>query len=206
MAAGRPRSSTHHEPERIAFGLFATHGFDDTSVDDVAAAAGISRRTLFRYYASRNDIVWGDFGGQLIRLEGWLAHCDESLEMMQAIRLAVIDFNRVERSQLAWHRQQMILILTVPTLLAYSTLRFTEWRGVIQRFAARRLALSRDDLLPTVIRYSTLGASTAAYDRWLADPGRDLCQLLDQAFGQLAAGFADVQVPQDRARSGSRRG
>ncbi|MGH1553997.1 TetR family transcriptional regulator [Streptomyces sp. L7] len=54
--------------ERLGFDLFARHGFDRTTVDDIAAAAGIGRRTFFRYFASKNDLVWGDFEGQLVRL------------------------------------------------------------------------------------------------------------------------------------------
>ena len=45
----------------MAIDLFAAHGFDEVSVDDVAEAAGIARRTLFRYYPSKNALLWGDF-------------------------------------------------------------------------------------------------------------------------------------------------
>src|ERR1700727_2980922 len=49
---GRRRSTTPQHITDIAIDLFTTHGFAEVSVDDVAHAAGISRRTLFRYYAS----------------------------------------------------------------------------------------------------------------------------------------------------------
>src|ERR671911_699689 len=50
MATGRRRSTSRAELERVALGLFATKGFDETTVDDIAAAAGIGRRTFFRYH------------------------------------------------------------------------------------------------------------------------------------------------------------
>ena len=49
MSAGRRRSTTQDHIAGVAIELFAARGFDEVSVDDVAAATGISRRTLFRY-------------------------------------------------------------------------------------------------------------------------------------------------------------
>src|SRR5260370_6463750 len=37
--------------------LFADKGFDETTVDDIALAAGVSRRSFFRYFASKNDLM-----------------------------------------------------------------------------------------------------------------------------------------------------
>lgn len=62
---GRRRSTTPHHISDVAIELFAAHGFTDVSVDDIARAAGIARRTLFRYYASKNAIPWGDFSTTL---------------------------------------------------------------------------------------------------------------------------------------------
>lgn len=55
---GRRRSTTPQHIADAALGLFAEHGFSEVSVDDVAQAAGIARRTVFRYYASKNAIPW----------------------------------------------------------------------------------------------------------------------------------------------------
>ena len=56
---GRRRSTTPADITDVAIDLFTARGFADVSVDDVAHAAGISRRTLFRYYASKNAIQIG---------------------------------------------------------------------------------------------------------------------------------------------------
>ncbi|HEY3258655.1 MAG TPA: TetR family transcriptional regulator [Pseudonocardiaceae bacterium] len=57
---GRRRSTSRVELEQVAFDLFADKGFEETTVDEIAAAAGISRRTFFRYYESKNDVVLDD--------------------------------------------------------------------------------------------------------------------------------------------------
>jgi AcrR family transcriptional regulator len=58
---GRPEATTHAEIEQGAFGPFARDGFDATTLDAIAAEVGVGRRTLFRYYSSKNDIPWGKF-------------------------------------------------------------------------------------------------------------------------------------------------
>jgi mycofactocin system transcriptional regulator len=175
--------------EAVALELFVSKGFDETSIDDIAAAAGIARRTFFRYYPSKTDLVWGDFGGELARMQSWLAAADPEVPMMEAIHQAVLEFNRLPPDLLPQHRRRLSLILGVPTLLANSTLRFAQWRAVVAAFAARRLDLAEDDLLPEVVAYSALGATLAGYGQWLRDEESDLTVLLDEALGQLAIGF-----------------
>ena len=187
---GRRPSTSRTELEEVAFALFVEHGFDETSIDDIALTAGIARRTFFRYYPSKSDLVWGDFAAELDRLRAWLAAVPPSLPMMEAVHQAVIEFNRLPPEQRARHRRRLTLILGVPTLLANSTLRFAQWRAVIAEFAAGRLGLQPDDLLPNVIGYSALGATMAAYEEWLRDEEADLTSLLDQALGELALGFS----------------
>ena len=69
---GRRRSTTQDHITDVALDLFASRGFDEVSVDDVARAAGIARRTLFRYYSSKNAIPWGDFDAHLDHMRNLL--------------------------------------------------------------------------------------------------------------------------------------
>ncbi len=199
---GRRAATTRSELEEVALELFAERGFAATTVDDIAAAAGIARRTFFRYYPSKTDLVWGDFTGELDRLRARLMSTDPSVPVMEAIHREVIAFNRIELGQEAAHRRRMSLILGVPTLLANSTLHFAEWRAVLAEFAAERLGLGPGDLLPNVIAYSALGAALAGYEQWLKDDAADLAALLDDALGELAAGFRQREAPTSRTAPG----
>ena len=69
-----PRRSDHITD--VAIDLFAARGFDEVSVDDVAHAAGIARRTLFRYYPSKNALPWGDFDAHLEHMRDLLDDVD----------------------------------------------------------------------------------------------------------------------------------
>jgi TetR/AcrR family transcriptional regulator, regulator of mycofactocin system len=190
---GRRRVTSRAELEQAAFGLFARHGFDATTVGEIARAAGIGRRTFFRYFPSKNDIPWGTFEQELERMRVRLKACPPEVPLMDAIRLALIDFNQVAPAQIPLHRRRMELILRVPTLLAHSTLRFAAWRAVVAEFVAERTGRRPDDLAPQAIAHAVLGVSVAAYEHWLDEPAADLGTLLDDAMLQLSAAFADTR-------------
>jgi len=170
----------------VALALFVERGFDATTVDDIAAVAGIARRTFFRYYASKNDVVWGDFDAGLEALRVRLAGAEPGLPMLDVLREAVLAFNAVDQAEEPRHRDRMDLILRVPALQAHSTLRYAAWRDVVAEFAGRRLGAAPGELLPQLVGHSCLGAALTAYEQWLQRPGSRLPELLDQALQALA--------------------
>jgi mycofactocin system transcriptional regulator len=186
---GRPPVTSRTELERIALDLFIRNGFTETTLDDIAAAAGIARRTFFGYFSSKNDVVWGDFDALLRSMEEWLAGSDDSRPLLRTLTEAVVRFNDLPPAAIPAHRRRMSLILHVPALQAHSTLRYADWRNVVARFAAQRLEQPVDALLPQLIGHLTLGAAVTAYEQWLADESSDLRRLLKSAFGAL-----DVKV------------
>jgi TetR/AcrR family transcriptional regulator, regulator of mycofactocin system len=189
MGTGRRRSTSRAELERVALDLFATKGFDETTVEDIAAAAGIGRRTFFRYHPSKNDVVWGDFDGELGHLRRWLAACPSEVPLMRAVHDAVVDFNRLDPSEVPWHRLRMQVILRTPTLQAHSTLMYARWRAVIAEFVAARVGAAPTDFFPQQVAYAALAAAVAAYDQWLLREDADLGELLAEAMGELTRGF-----------------
>ena len=186
---GRPPSTTRERIAAVALELFARQGFEKTTVDEIAAAAGIGRRTVFRYFASKNDMVWSDFDRVLERLRAALAaHGQEP--MMEALRLAVIESNRYEPEELPALRMRMTLITRVPILQGHSVIRYAAWRRLVAEFSAARIGGRYDDLLPQTIAHAALGASIAAFTRWVRVGDEDLRGCLDQAYKGLAEGFA----------------
>lgn len=182
---GRPVATTHSEIEQAAFGLFATHGFDGTTMSAIAAAVGVGPRTLFRYYQSKNDIPWGQFDRTLDGLQQILAGMPEELPLHEAVHRGVLQFNTFTGNPQPTHRERMRLILGTPALQAHSVLRYAEWRAVIATYVARRTGLEPDDLLPRTVGQVSLALALAAYEAWLADEASDLVVLLDSTMGEL---------------------
>lgn len=202
---GRPPVTTRSELELLARQLFTEHGFEATTVDQIAAAAGIARRTFFRYFSSKNDIIWGDFQQGLADLRTGLAEGDPQQPLLSALVDAVLAFNALDPSQEAQHRSRMELILRVPALQAHSTLMYAAWRQVIAEFAAIRLGTGPDALLPQLVAHSCLGASRTAYEQWLQRPDSSLPALLAEALHALdgAWGAATSAEPDSGAGAGS---
>src|SRR5690606_13250395 len=130
------KATNRHHIEAVALQLFAARGFEATTIDDIAAAAGVSRRTFFRYFPSKNDVVWGDFEQLLDDLDAWLATAPADSPILDVLTTAVVRFNEVPPDALDGHRQRMALILHTPALQAHSTLRYAAWRAVIADFTA----------------------------------------------------------------------
>jgi mycofactocin system transcriptional regulator len=187
---GRPQLTSKAEIERVALDRFVERGFTETTVDDIASVAGIARRTFFRYFASKNDVVWGDFDSLLGGLNEWLTDAPTATPMWEAIRDAVTRFNALAPEAAAAHRRRMTLILHVPALQAHSTLRYAEWRAIIARFAARRTGESADAFGPQLVGHVSLAIAVTAYEQWLADDTSDLRAILLAAFGAV-----DVRTP-----------
>jgi mycofactocin system transcriptional regulator len=187
--AGRRPVTSRSEIEHIALDLFTHRGFETTTVEDIAAAAGIGRRTVFRYYASKNDIPWGAFDDQLERMRATFARLPPDLPVMTGVRVAVLDFNAVPPGEQRWHRSRLRLILGTPALQAHSTLRYAAWRQVVADYAAARLGLPADGLVPQTIGHASLGVALAAYERWLREDTGELRDLLDSVFRALEHGL-----------------
>jgi TetR/AcrR family transcriptional regulator, regulator of mycofactocin system len=171
--------------EKAALELIAVRGFDETPVEQIAAAAGISRRTFFRYFPSKNDIPFGDYGALLESLESWLTSQPTDRPILDVIADAVMRFNRVHSDGEVAHRERMKLILHTPSLRANAALRQDEWVAVFTRYAAKRLGTTPDSLSARVVAHISLGASSAAYERWLDDDDADLADLVRRAFAVI---------------------
>lgn len=186
---GRQPSTTVAALSHVGLDLFVQRGFEATTVDDIAAAAGIGRRTFFRYFASKNDVPWGDFDGLLDRMAAHLADVPADVSLWASLRDAVVEFNRFPAAEAELHRRRMELILGVPALVAHSALRYDAWRQVVAVHAGRRLGEPPQALEPQAIGWTCLGLALTAYEQWLARPGADLAGLLREAFATLEASF-----------------
>jgi len=102
--------------------LFLVNGFEQTTVDDIAHAAGMSRRSFFRYFSSKDDLILGTYGGWADRLALAMAErpLDEPLwESLRRIFDELVDLPAAESSRERAVAMDRIVLSTTALRAAY---------------------------------------------------------------------------------------
>ena len=188
---GRPPGTSTRELELIALRLFTEQGFHETTVEQIAAAAGVSTRTFFRYFDAKAGVLWHTFDAEVDAIRAALTRAPEDLPVMDAVRHAVLAANHYRAADVPELRMRMTLVGSVPELAASATVRYDAWERAIGEFVARRVGRPADSLYPRAAGLATLAACRAAYERWAARADADLTVYLDAALRALADGFRD---------------
>jgi AcrR family transcriptional regulator len=193
----RRKRLTAAELEAAAYRLFGERGFDAVTVDDIAAEADVSRRTFFRYFASKEDVLLADHFVQLARLREAMESRPADEPIVTALRNALLsltsDFE--ERKEKVITRAK--LMRDTPSLQARSLVHQKLWEEAMQEMVARRLGVDPvKDLRPGVVSAATLAAMRVAFTNWLAagcdgdliESTKKALDLLDGGLGQLHTG------------------
>ena len=191
---GRPPGTSRRELELIALRLFTDQGFDSTTIEQIAAEAGVSKRTFFRYFSSKSGVLWSEFDSEVETIRVALAEVPATVPMMDAIRRAVVSANHYGPQDVPELRIRTNLIGCVPALQSSAALHYDAWERAISDFAATRIGQPADSLYPLAVGCATLAACRAAYDRWSARADADLTFYLDAALAAHAARFDPAAI------------
>lgn len=161
--------------------LFDEHGYDDTTVDDIAAAAGVGRRTFFRYFRSKEDAISPDHESALARVAEVFAaaHPDEPAASVvlrageTVFELYTADPELSLRRFRVTHR--------VPALRDRESASVDHYRRLFTRHLRLRLADPADgELRAAVTSAAVVAAHNLALREWLAagapDDGGESCR------------------------------
>ncbi|MCU1659209.1 MAG: putative transcriptional regulator [Pseudonocardiales bacterium] len=204
---GRPPVTSARQLELISLRLFTEQGFEETTIEQIACAAGVNRRTFFNYFPSKTAVLWYRFDDELNAIRAGLAEVGAGVAMMDAIRQVVVDVSRYRAEDVPELRARMNLIVSVPALQESAATHYEAWEQTISEFAAGRIGQPPDSLFALAIGRTTMAAARAAYDRWVARADADLPVYLDAALAALATGFAPqtLKEPAEPVRPRARR-
>ncbi|MDQ1520460.1 MAG: hypothetical protein QOI55_1533 [Actinomycetota bacterium] len=191
----RKKAKTRRALEDAALDLFVRQGFEGTTVEQIADACDVSPRTFFRYFPSKEDVLFGD-GREKFEtfIEALQARpVDEPpLRSLRAAASTLMQTHAPRRERL---QARAHIVAATPMLRAHGSERQAEWNQaavewLTQRRAGSAAGAHQSPLEIRLVVVASTSAMHAAVDTWLEDTtGVDLLTLFEQAFDLLAAGL-----------------
>lgn len=142
---GRPTQIDRAELARVAIELFKSRGYDAVSMEDVATAAGVGRRSLFRYFPSKADLVWDGVDPVSAELRRQLEAAASDIPLIDAYIDAFIRALSTDAIDLELSRTRLRIIGSHPELFAQASMRLVDNSTVLTAFVEGR----RKDLAGT---------------------------------------------------------
>jgi AcrR family transcriptional regulator len=179
----RKKTATRDRIRASALRLFRDQGYDATTVEQIAAAAGVSHMTFFRYFPAKEDVALSDSYDPL--LAGLIGQTPAAWPLADRIRAALVQGLRqlydTDRDTLL---AQNKLIVSTPAL------RERLWASQMDTQQVILAALGPDPSFQTrVIVAACLAAASTAVLTWVENDGTpELPDLIDEAFAALASG------------------
>ncbi len=182
----RKRRETLQRIAETGLKLFLANGYDATTLDDIAEAAGISRRTFFYYFKSKENILLASQSGVSDAIRAAVLTESPDQAPLDAVRNALL--------KLASRQQPDDAIVVDRLLRSTETLRASKQAKYVQQEEALFEALcevwpqpKRRNALRLVAMVS-IGALRLALEAWSQDDGkRPLAKYLQDAFANLKA-------------------
>lgn len=171
---------------RSTYRLIAEQGYDATTIEQIAEAAEVSPSTVFRYFATKEDIVLTDEYDPL--MEAAIRNRPADEPPLQSLRFVVTEaLLATEEEEL---RRRTRLMVEVPAIRARMSETMSDTAKVLARVLADRSGRSADDLEVRVCVAAVLGALLEVTLHW-GEHGHegDLIAMVDQALETLEGGL-----------------
>jgi len=180
----RTRVAIRKELGEAAVRLFTERGFAETTAREIAAAVGVSERTFFRYFASKEDVVVGVLDDLGIELAARLAGRPADEPPFIALRRSFDLMTETLARDPEWSLAMLHLTHQVPALRAGQVEKQDLWATRLADELAHRIGVDASlDLRPRLYAATALSALDVAVSHWDATAGaHPLGELLDHAF------------------------
>jgi AcrR family transcriptional regulator len=173
-----------------AIQLFAERGIDGTTVDDIAASAGVSQRTFFRYFETKESAAFPDHADRVDALRRGL----EARRPASAPLAAVLEVSRRSAAEFfedpALYRPRYQLVRSVPSLRDHERVADRAYEDAIATFLETESAgTGPDGFVTRAVAAAIVAVVNHALDLWAFDEGADGISLLDDGFDMIAERF-----------------
>ncbi|MFI7606245.1 TetR family transcriptional regulator [Micromonospora sp. NPDC049366] len=188
----RKKLQTRRALATAALRLVAERGLDHVTVDEISSAVGVSSRTFFNYFPSKDDALIGDQRLDGARFVARFESVPPETPALAAIRTGLADVIEEMQADRELWLLRMDVITRNPALLPRLVSVGAETERAITEVIAARVGVPPDHGFPPLLTAVTGAAFRTAMVRWAATGGeRSLSDLVDEAFDALAAGLPD---------------
>jgi AcrR family transcriptional regulator len=167
----RRRRLVRADIERVAMRMFLDRGFEAVSVDDIAEAVGMSSRTFFRYYDTKDEILRGYQRGLTDALVSAFAAQPDVMPAVAALWAAYVATSHVAAPERERVRALGRLLASAPAVHARAVGESLLDDRLVAEFA-RRSKARRTDPRPAVVVAAIAAAATVGWNRWVAQDDR----------------------------------
>jgi len=168
-----------------AVDLFAEAGFEETTVEDIAGAAGVSTRTFFRYFASKNDLMGQGMVRYRALLSDAIRDAPKASSPLEIVRYTV---QQVALQAAAQPRTRQIVRIagtSVAAREAQLSRRAEVEDAVTEAFAVRCRVAAGDEATPRLLTGLTLSILDVTFRVWSKQSGSDIVAITEQILGTL---------------------
>jgi AcrR family transcriptional regulator len=195
----RRRLRTHRAIQAQALRLFADKGFQATTIEDIAAAAEMAPRTFFRYFPTKEEVVfWSEYPPMLA---GFVAARPDDEPALEALHHGIVDALAAIWDQDGDRTlQRLRLAFRTPALHPRMRQQQAHWAAGLAEILADRLGERPDNLEVRIVAAAVAAAVWVAAEEWQAQDGEgDLGALIDRALGTvLGAPLRATPTPSKR--------
>ena len=173
---------------------FADRGYSAVTVEDICAEAGVSPRTFFRYFATKEHVLAAPVAAVLETLGESLAAQPDSVPAWTALRRALLDaVDRVDEQAAVFLRAGQV-IRDNPGALAANSESLMVWEQRMHTEIQRRLGATDDSLHPRLLLGTAMLAFRVALDRWADEKGAGPARaVLEEALDAVTPGATALQ-------------
>jgi AcrR family transcriptional regulator len=179
----RKKNATRERLINEAARLIAANGFSETTTTQIADAADVAQRTLFRHFPTKEAVLFGDMDDLRLELRDALTDRPADEPILDVVREAALALADDHQRNADRRRVQFAVAAAVPSVSAYSrAVVQTSWeREIIEAVATRLTVDPVEDPRPEIIAGAALSALRVATRQWAADPSADFIKLVDNA-------------------------
>jgi AcrR family transcriptional regulator len=195
----RRRIRTRQTIQAHALRLFAAKGFQATTIEDIAAAAEMAPRTFFRYFPTKEEVVfWSEYPPMLA---GFVAARPDDEPALEALHHGIVDGLAAIWDQDGGRMlERLRLAFRTPALHPRMRQQQAGWAAELAEILADRLGQRPDALEVRAVAAAVAAAVWVAAEEWQAQDGQEeLDALIDQALGSvLDAPLRATRTPRKR--------